>query len=75
LAAAGVPLEIIALIAGHSNLSVTKRYTHWAPKASKDAIGAMAGNQNQTANRKLLSGLGITDTNTDPAILTFQKEA
>lgn len=43
MAAAGIPLLDIARILGHSTLSVTMRYAHFAPESGRRAIDALGG--------------------------------
>lgn len=41
MASAGIPLLDIARVLGHSTISVTMRYAHFAPESGRKAIGAL----------------------------------
>lgn len=43
MAAAGIPLLDIARVLGHSTISVTMRYAHFAPESGRRAIDALGG--------------------------------
>lgn len=43
MASAGIPLLDIARVLGHSTISVTMRYAHFAPESGRRAIDALGG--------------------------------
>lgn len=42
LVAAGVPLRVVQMLAGHSSITVTERYSHLTPASKLDAVKRMA---------------------------------